>query len=238
MPAEDFDIASLAAYLHLNPDQVLRMAERGKLPGRKLGGSWKFAEAEIHHWLEARIGASDESELIEVENVLDQGRQHEEALDQAVSIAELLPLGAIAVPLASRTRNGVVDDMVELAASTGWLWDPEKMGEAIRTRESLHPTAIDNGVALLHPRRPLNNVVAEPFIALGITTSGIPFGAARGGLTNVFFLILATSDREHLRMLARLSRLISDADFVTRLRGATSSAEAHELISKREKEFD
>ena len=51
MPNNDFDIDSLAAYLHLSPQQVMRMADRGKLPGRKLGGQWRFAEAEIHHWL-------------------------------------------------------------------------------------------------------------------------------------------------------------------------------------------
>lgn len=238
MAAEDFDVASLASYLHLNPDQVLRMAERGKLPGRKLGGAWKFSEAEIHHWLEDRIGASDESELIEVEGLLDQGRASEAPAESAVSIAELLPVEAIAVPLASRTRHGVVDDMVELAAATGLLWDPAKMADAIRSRESLHPTAVDNGVALMHPRRPLATILAEPFLALGITSTGIPFGAERGGLTNVFFLILATSDREHLRILARLSRLINDANFLTALRDATDAAEAHALIARREKQFD
>lgn len=234
MPAEDFDVGSLASYLHLNPDQVLRMVERGKLPGRKIGGQWKFSEAEVHHWLEERIGASDESELIQYESVLDQGRTSEPPEETPVSIVGLLPLTAIAVPLAVRTRAGVIDGMVDLAANTGWLWDPAKMAEAIRTRESLHPTAIDNGVALLHPRRPLANILAEPFLSLGITSSGIPFGAARGGLTSIFFMILATTDREHLRILARLSRLIGDAAFLDELRSAGDPLTIHELIASRE----
>ena len=53
---EDFDINSLAAYLHLTPDQVKKMAERGQVPGRQLGEGWKFSRAEIHHWLEDKIG--------------------------------------------------------------------------------------------------------------------------------------------------------------------------------------
>ena len=234
MAAEDFDLQSLAQYLHLTRDQVQRMAERGKLPGRKLQGNWRFSEAEIHHWLEDRIGASDEAELIEVEEVLEQGRPTEPTVDEAISIAQLLPLEAIAVPLPARTRNGVIQDMVELAAATGWLWDPEKMVDAIRARESLHPTAIESGVALLHPRRPLASILAEPFLALGITSSGVPFGAARGGMTDIFFLILATSDREHLRILARLSRLIADESFLDELRAAGDARQAHELIRARE----
>jgi PTS system nitrogen regulatory IIA component len=235
--ADDFDVASLAAYLHLLPDQVLRMAERGKLPGRRLGGDWKFSEAEVHHWLEARIGLSNETELIQVEEVLDQGKANESPEPESISISSLLPLEAIAFPLAARTRNAVIDGMAELAANTGYLWDPAKMAEAVRTRENLHPTAIESGVALLHPRRPLASIVAQPFLALGITASGVPFGAERGGLTDIFFLILATTDREHLRMLARLSRLVNDANFLSALRGASDAVQVRELIEKREAEL-
>jgi len=38
------------------------------------------------------------------------------------SIAELLPVGAIALPLLARTRGSVVKEMVEAAARTGLVW--------------------------------------------------------------------------------------------------------------------
>ena len=60
--------------------------------------------------------------------------------------------------------------MVEQAARTGWLWDVAKMAEAVRAREDLLPTALENGVALLHPRRPLANIIDRPFLALGRTS--------------------------------------------------------------------
>ena len=34
MAEEDFDIDSLASYLHLTPSQVRKMADRDRLPGR------------------------------------------------------------------------------------------------------------------------------------------------------------------------------------------------------------
>ena len=174
---KDFDVDSLAAYLHVSPQQVARMADRGKLPGRKIAGQWRFAEAEIHHWLEDRIGVSDEDELIQMENVLDRHRGGPP--EEVVSIAKMLPLPAIAVPLSARTRGSVIDEMAQLAARTGLLWDPERMAAAVREREDLHPTALDIGVALLHPRRPLAGILAEPFLALGRTYQGVPFGGAR-----------------------------------------------------------
>jgi len=123
--------------------------------------------------------------------------------------------------------------MTELAGATGFLWQPEKMAEAIAAREAMHPTALDIGVALLHPRRPQTSILSDPLLALGITSQGIPFGGA-SGLTDMFFLICATNDHEHLRILARLSRMISDADWLANLRSASDATAAHEMIATRD----
>ena len=131
----------------------------------------------------------------------------------------LLRPEAIAVPLAARTRTSVITQMAELAAGTHLLWDAAAMADAVRAREAMHSTALDNGVALLHPRRPMASILAEAVLALGITPGGIPFGND-GRLTDIFFLICSTSDHEHLRILARLSRVINDADLLAALRAA------------------
>jgi len=36
---DDFDLDSLAAYLHLSTAQVARMADRGQIPGRRVSGA-------------------------------------------------------------------------------------------------------------------------------------------------------------------------------------------------------
>ncbi len=230
MVSKDFDLDRLATYLHLTPAQVARMADRGRLPGRKIGGKWRFSEAEIHHWLEDRIGVSDDEELERVENVLERAGDAEE-----IRIADLLPTAAIAVPLEARTRGSVIDKMAQLAANTGMLWDPEKVAQAVRDRENLHPTALDIGVALLHPRRPMPGILAEPVLALGRTYQGLPFGGPT--LTDVFFLICSTDDRVHLRTLARLSRMVSDAEFLAGIREAEDAVALHAWIARREQDL-
>ena len=231
MAAEDFDVDHLAAYLHLMPPEVIKLAERGKLPGRRVGGAWRFSAAEIHHWMEDRIGLSDDEELVSVEGAL--GRIGGQSSEEDVSIASLLLPEAIALPLVARTRTSVITQMAELAASTHLLWDASTMADAVRAREAMHSTALDNGVALLHPRRPMATILAEAVLALGITPGGIPFGN-EGRLTDVFFLICSTSDHEHLRILARLSRVINDIDLLAGLRAADSAATVHGLIAARD----
>jgi nitrogen PTS system EIIA component len=234
MADDDFDIASLAAYLHLAAPQVARLVERGNLPGRRVAGDWRFSRPEIHHWLENRIGLSDEDELQRVEGAMQAAgsEPHDE-----LSLADTLPLDAIRIPLAARTRNSVIASLVEVAAGTDWLWDADKMAAAVRTREDMHPTALDNGVALLHPRRPLPSILDRAFLAFGRTESGIPFGSSRGTLTDLFFLICSTDDRGHLHTLARLSRLLSLTDFIDELRAAADPTAVRELFARAEGEL-
>ncbi len=227
MPEADFDVDGLAAYLHLLPQQVARMADRGNLPGRKVAGQWRFSKAEIHHWLEERIGAiEDDAELAEMEGVLRRGAGDSAKSD---SIADLLSPDRIAV-LGAKTQRSVIDLMIKLADSTGLLWDPEKMADAVRQRESMQSTALDCGVALLHPRRPMPSILSQAFIVLGKTVQGIPFGSQRGQLTDIFFLLCSDSDAEHLQTLARISRLIGDAGILQAMRAAQDANEIYNIL--------
>ncbi len=233
MPDEDFDVESLAQYLHLATAQVARLADRGNLPGRKVQGTWRFAHADIHHWLEARIGVSDDEELVQMETILRPREEHAE--ESAPSIAQLLPLEAIEVPLAAKTRGSVIQSMADVAGRTGLLWDPQRMADAVRAREEMQPTALETGVALLHPRRPMSSILGGALVAFGRTDRGIPFGGTHGVLTDLYFLICSVDDRGHLRTLARLSRLLASADFLAELRGAADARTVHELIEHAER---
>ncbi len=232
MADDDFDLASLAAYLHMMPAQVSRLVERGKLPGRRVGGEWRFSRPEINQWLEERIGVSDDDELAAMESTLERA---DASGAGDMLLADLLPLESVAVPLAARTRTSVIAAMCERAAATGRLWDAPKMAQAVAARESMASTALDFGVALLHPRRPQSSILAQAVLALGITSQGIPFGGQGGGLTDVFFLIAATSDHEHLRILARLSRLINDPQWLAELRAAHDAKAARQLVLDRDR---
>lgn len=230
MPEEDFDIDALAKYLHLTPVQVRKMANRDKLPARRVGGDWRFSRAEIHHWLEDKIGVSDDSGLQEVERVLEQQVNSREE----IKLAELLSVDRISIPFPARTKNSVIEQLCEFAANSGALWQPKEMADALRRREALHPTALENGVALLHPRRPKPSYFGESFVALGVTSNGIPFGGPRGCLTDIFFLIASADESIHLRVLARLSRLIQNADLCNQLREVTDAASAWQAFDDAE----
>ena len=45
-------VAEVAAYLRVNRFTVYRLAERGKLPGVKVGDLWRFKAGDLATWLE------------------------------------------------------------------------------------------------------------------------------------------------------------------------------------------
>jgi nitrogen PTS system EIIA component len=100
----------------------------------------------------------------------------------------------------------------------------------------MHPTALENGVALLHPRRPMQAILGGPFLAFGHSVAGLPFGG--GNLTDLFFLVCSVDDRGHLRTLARLSRLITLPGTLQKLRAAASPVEARQVLIEAEAELD
>jgi len=233
MTQDYFDIQTLAELLQVPASQIVRMADRGRIPGRKVTGKWRFSRAEIHHWVEETIGASDLNDLANIEKWL-----HVNAEAAEARVAHWLRPETIACPMDARTRSSVIQQMVEMVVATGLLWDGSKMREAVRDREHLHPTALDNGVALLHPRRPLASILAEPVLAIGRTNQGIPFGGPRGELTDIFFLICSVDDTGHLQMLARLSRMLADPGFLDSVRTDMESAALHYWICRYEEQMD
>jgi PTS system nitrogen regulatory IIA component len=225
------DLEQLAVYLRRDPREVSKLANRGYLPGRKVSGQWRFARAEINHWIETQLHAYTEQEL----TALESGEKGAAPSDVLVSL--LLSPASIAVPLAASTRASVLKELVILAEASWRLYDPGAILEAIRQREEMGSTALESGVAIPHPRRPLPAALGEAVIAYGRTASGIPFGAPYGQLTDIFFLVGCRDDRTHLRVLARLSRLLLRPGFVDDLRGAETAAQTWELIDAAERDL-
>jgi PTS system nitrogen regulatory IIA component len=232
MPNQPMDIQELAAYLQRDARDLQKLASRGQLPGRKVGGEWRFTRAEINHWISTRLPEWDEAELTALEST---GSAPARAGELVVS--PLLSEACIAVPLNARTKTSVLRELVQLAEQSWHVYDAEAIRTAIEQREEMGSTAMPGGVAIPHIHRPMPNALGDSVIAYGRTLSGIPFGADLGQLTDIFFLVLSQDDRTHLRVLARLARLLLQPGFADQLRAAETPADTWQLIDTAEREL-
>jgi PTS system nitrogen regulatory IIA component len=223
------DVEQLATLLQRDVREVNKMASRGHLPGQKVGGQWRFARAEINHWIETQMSGYTEEQLTALDT---SGSEAEEPL-----LSGLLSPACVAVPLPATTKSSVLRELVKLAEQSWQVYDPDAIFEAIKGREEKASTALPSGVAIPHPHRPLPAALGESIIAYGRTASGIPFGGENGSLTDIYFLVCCRDDRTHLQVLARLSRLLLRPDFIDSLRSADTAQETWERIQQAERDL-
>ncbi len=55
MLADIMTIREVADYLKLTEKTAYRLAAEGKIPGFKVGGSWRFRRDEIERWIDKKI---------------------------------------------------------------------------------------------------------------------------------------------------------------------------------------
>lgn len=225
MPHGFLTLEQLAAHLGRDRRELEKLASRGNIPGQKIEGEWRFHPAEVRHWLEQEMRQYNVAELAVVEQA-----QRSVEVDVEVPVSSLLRPETMEVPLEARTRRSVLESLVEIAGRTWHVWEPGPILEAVLERESVFSTGFENGVAIPHPRNPLPQALGESLIAYGRTSSGIPFGAPKRALTDVFFLILCRDARTHLQVLARLGRMLQLPGFLDELRGATDVTASHAVI--------
>ena len=227
MSSEMMDMEQLAAYLRRDVREVGKLANRGHLPGHKVGGQWRFARAEINYWIETQLHGYTEEQLSALER---RG-------DAPLLLTDLLSEVSVAVPMPATTKSSALRELVALAERSWQVYDAAAVLEAIRAREEMGSTALPNGVAIPHPRRALPNALGDAVMAYGRTATGIPFGGERGALTDIFFLVCCRDDATHLQVLARLTRLLQRPGFLDELRAAETAGETWEKIAAAERQL-
>jgi PTS system nitrogen regulatory IIA component len=226
MSHDSLTLDELAAQLGRDKRELEKLASRGRIPGRRVEGVWRFHPAEIRMWLEQEIRGYTTDELAAVE----ESQRTGEAPEFSPLRGRLQP-ETVQVPLEARTRHSVLESLLEVAGRTWHVWEPALLLAAILEREDVHSTGFENGVAIPHPRNPLPQALGASIVSFGRTLSGIPFGAPHRALTDVFFLVLCRDSRTHLAVLARLGRLLQVPGFLEALRAAPDSATSYQTIS-------
>lgn len=221
----------VAAYLDIDVREVAKLASRGKIPCRKVGGKFRFSKGELDHWVETQMHTLDKSRLAGIHK----GVSAHHGLDpHGLLVMPLIPRRGLAVPLKAKTREAVLRDLVDIADKAELVYSRDDLLKEIREREELCSTAMLPGVALSHPRHPVPYDIAESFVVAGLTNSGVPFGAEDGSLTRLFFLICGKDERTHLHILARLATMMHDQSVIDRMLDAENTEELTEILNKAE----
>ena len=217
--AQLLTIHELAVYLHLDEATVNKLVAGGKIPSIQLERQWRFKKAAIDEWIEQQLVGDDES-FTDVPDGM------------KLPLEDLLPDQAIITNLRATTPIAVIEELAARAYTNGWLADKPWFVGAVVERESLSSTAMEGGVAFLHTRAKDKGKIARPFLIVGRSWSGIPFGSADGNPTYLFFLMGLKYDRLHLPILGRLARALRNPATIAKLRSMQSPDQMRALLLK------
>ena len=153
-----------------------------------------------------------------------------------MKITDILNEQGIVPVLAGRSKADIIAELANVVVRQHRDIDRERLVQALEDRERLNSTALGEGVAIPHGKLPgVKGVIA----AFGRSPSGVDFSSLDGKPTHLFFLLVAPEDSAgtHLKALARISRLLKDASFRTRLMGAADAAEVFRIIREEDERY-
>lgn len=112
----------------------------------------------------------------------------------------------------------------------------EELLQVLLERERLGSTGIGGGVAIPHGKL---KTIDKLLLAFGRSRKGVDFDAMDGRPTHLFFVLITPegSTGTHLKMLARISRLLKDNSFKERLMSAETRDDLYQIIQSEDAEF-
>ncbi|MFQ5683891.1 MAG: PTS sugar transporter subunit IIA [Candidatus Binatia bacterium] len=153
-----------------------------------------------------------------------------------MKIIDFLDVGRIIPNLKGRDKNAVLKELAERMSSQERSMDSQKVFEILLERETVSSTAIGEGVAIPHGKmvgvRNLYGLFAR-------SPEGVDFNSLDGGPTYLFFLLIAPEDSaaDHLKALARISRLLKDTAFRARLMKGKTKEDLFNAIKEEDGKF-
>jgi mannitol/fructose-specific phosphotransferase system IIA component (Ntr-type) len=153
---------------------------------------------------------------------------------EQLTVANAISTDRIKLNLHANDRDGILRELVPLVIDPKDERNTEVLFKALKEREDMCSTCINEGVAVPHSRNALVGLVGRPMLAYGRHRRGVAFGALDGKQVHHFFLLCAPNVREHLQLLARLARLINKPEFRDGLMAAESPDQLMALIKRME----
>ena len=211
---EIMTLEEVAEYVRVSERTVYEWAQKGEIPGGKLGTSWRFKRSEIERWIDSRLAGSSSQPVapapVDLGHVL--SKEH-------VLIGDCM------------TKTEALDQLIDCMAETGVVRDRQELAEGIYRREALMSTGIGMGVAVPHIR--LSSVSSVTVAALGNRHPIHDYESLDGGPVRLVFMIVAGRDQHalYIKLLSSISSRIKNRELRDHLLSAETPESFHHILT-------
>lgn len=147
-----------------------------------------------------------------------------------MQLSDILASEAVLPALKATSKKQLLQELAQVAGKVSGL-DPRAIFETLLQREKLGSTGLGHGIAIPHGKFAALTEVKGVFAHL---QSPVDFEAADDRPVDLVFLLMApeSAGADHLKALARISRLLRDQTLVTKLRGTQDAAGLYAILTE------
>jgi PTS system nitrogen regulatory IIA component len=152
-----------------------------------------------------------------------------------MKICDVLDRKSILPDLKARNKKGILEELVIPVAEIAGV-SQKDLTKVLMERERLGSTGIGGGIGIPHGKmKNLESLV----LGFGLSRKGVEFESLDGQPTHIFFLLVTPENSTglHLKLLARISRILKNDPFKNRLLEAADSDEILGIIKEEDEEF-
>jgi PTS system nitrogen regulatory IIA component len=147
-----------------------------------------------------------------------------------MNISDILAPQAVFQRVSAASKRKLIDEVAIRMGAVAGL-DSDKVFEALWQREKLSSTGVGHGVAIPHGRMPKLERTAGIFLHLA---QPIDFESIDEAPVDLVFALLTPADAggDHLKALARISRLLRNSATCEKLRASQDPAQTYALLTE------
>jgi PTS system nitrogen regulatory IIA component len=152
-----------------------------------------------------------------------------------MKILEVLARESILEDLKGTDKKSVLEELVGPVSKISGV-SADLLVKVLLDREQLGSTGIGGGVGIPHGKlKDLDSLV----LGFGLSRNGVDFESMDGKPTHIFFLLLTPENSTglHLKLLARISRLLKNESFREKLLNAVDRDEIFDVIGAEDEDF-
>jgi PTS system nitrogen regulatory IIA component len=152
-----------------------------------------------------------------------------------MKISDVLHKESILPVITSVDKKGALEELSAPVARIAGI-PPDELVRILLERERLGSTGIGGGIGIPHGKlKSIDKLV----LGFGLSRRGVSFDSIDGKPTHIFFLLVTpeSSTGLHLKLLARISRVLKNEPFKAKLMAAEGVNEIYAIITEEDEEF-
>lgn len=215
---EIMTLEEVAKYLRVSDRTVYDWAQKGDIPGGKLGTSWRFKRMDIEAWVTSKL-----------ERTPSEPQRNSHPVD--ASLADVLSADRV-VLLDVKDKQTALKALVKVLAVSPLIKKKKELEEAIFRRESLMSTGIGFGIAVPHVRI---GSVKDLVMAIAICRNPVEDYESLDSEPIQIICMVAANKEQHakyIRTLSAISSTLKNIETRKKLLDCKSNEDAYSILTE------